>query len=68
MVQFQHWYNFSLCFSVSYCMIMTLKQEEMKFKPMIKLNHNIDIHIVTKCQYLTSCVTVVAVMMICTGL
>ena len=49
-------------------MIMTLKQEEMKFKPMIKLNHNIDIHIVTKCQYLTGCVTVVAVMMICTGL
>ena len=48
-------------------MIMTLKQEEMKFKPMIKLNHNIDKHIVPKCQCLTSCVTVVAVMMICTG-
>ena len=42
------WFNFilglifiSLCFGVWQCMIMSLKQWEIKIKPRIKLNHNI---------------------------
>ena len=46
------WFNFilglnfiSLCFGVWYCMVMNLKQREMKIKPRIKLNYNIDTNI-----------------------
>ena len=34
----------SLCFWVWQCMVMSLKQREIKFKPRIKLNHNIYIY------------------------
>ena len=30
------------CFGVRQCMIMSLKQKNIKFKPRIKLNHNRD--------------------------
>ena len=29
------------CYWVWYCMIVSLREKEIKFKPMIKLNHNI---------------------------
>ena len=42
------WFNFILglnfiffCFCVWLCMIMSLKQKKIKFKPRIKLNHNL---------------------------
>ena len=42
------WFNFVLglnfiffCFGVWYCTVMILKQKKIKFKPRIKLNHNI---------------------------
>ena len=42
------WFNFILglyliflCFGVWQCMVMSVKQRKLKFKPRIKLNHNI---------------------------
>ena len=34
-------FSFVFCFWVWWCMIMSLKQKETKFKPRMKLNHNI---------------------------
>ena len=44
-IQFPPWFKFSfLLFLGKVMMIMSLKQKKLKFKPWIKLNHNIDIH------------------------
>ena len=47
-VPYMLWFNFipglnfiSLCFGVWQCMIMSFKNRQIKFKPGIKLNHNI---------------------------
>ena len=44
-VQFYPWFKFYFpLFWVWQCMVMSLKQKELKFKPRIKLNHNIYMH------------------------
>ena len=48
------WFKFYfLCFGVQQCMIISLKQREIKFKPRIKLNHNIynQIHAKVSCLF-----------------
>ena len=40
-VQFCPWFKFLPLFWDMVCMIMSLKQRKIKFKPRIKLNHNI---------------------------
>ena len=56
-VQFHPWFKFSfLLFLSTKCIIMSLKQREIKFEPRIKLNHNIyNITVVNTWLHLDQC-------------